>query len=217
MILHIPHSSRVIDGHIELDNEQANLDYLTDTGTDELFSYWGCDIIKFPLSRFVCDVERLEENEDMDLIGQGIIYRKDVFGNNIKRITPDEQIYEVYHEHHKKLNVTVNRQLAYYNNVIIVDCHSFTSNNNDDPYVCIGTDSIHTPMELVDIIEKHFDDIQIRTSINYPYMGTIIPYLHISNCNVKSVMIELNKNIIHKDLHINSLLEKISEYEWNIA
>ena len=82
MILHIPHASRELGGYVKLSNEKENLDYLTDTYADELF--WGGDRIKFPLSRFVCDVERLEHNEPMETKGQGIIYRKDVFGNDIE-------------------------------------------------------------------------------------------------------------------------------------
>lgn len=221
MILHIPHSSRKIDGHIELSNEKANLDYLTDTDTDIIFSYWGCDIIRFPLSRFVCDVERFEYNEPMETCGQGIIYRKDVFGDTIKRVTSDEDIYELYREHHKKLTFTVNRQLAYHENVIIVDCHSFTSHSSNDPEVCIGTDEFHTPYELIDIILNYFENKNIDAEANTPYRGTIIPFLHTSNGNVKSVMIELNKNIYKNNLDefkqtIDTLLGIISDYEWNI-
>jgi N-formylglutamate amidohydrolase len=219
MILHIPHSSRVIDGHIELENEQANLDYLTDTDTDILFSYWGCDIIKFPLSRFVCDVERLEKDEPMEKCGRGIIYRKDAFGNDIKRITPDELIYKMYHMHHNKLTMVVNRQLAYHENVVIVDCHSFTSFSEEDPDVCIGINSMHTPNKLIDLILGFFDKRGISTEIDDPYKGTMVTLIHMGNKNVQSVMIEINKNVYTNDVYsfepiITKLLENINNYEW---
>jgi N-formylglutamate amidohydrolase len=212
----------MIDNHIKLKNEYDNLNYLTDTDIDIIFSYWGCDIIKFPLSRFVCDVERLEHNEPMETCGQGIIYLKDAFGEDIERITPDEEIYKMYHDHHRKLTITVNRQLTYYNNVVIVDCHSFTSKNTYDPDICIGTDCLHTPTELIDIVSDYFDKCKFTIDINKPYKGTIVPSLHSSNNNVKSIMIEINKNVymnrttIFKNI-IDRLLGEIDNYEWNIA
>jgi len=124
MILHIPHSSRELGGHIELNREQENLGYLTDTDTDILFDG---TFIRFPLSRFVCDVERLRVNEPMDGQGQGIIYRKDCYGDSIIRHTSDEEIYKMYDDHHRKLTLEINHQLAYFENVVIVDCHSFPS------------------------------------------------------------------------------------------
>jgi len=219
MILHIPHSSREIGVHIELDNEQANLDHLTDIYVNELFNYWGCDIISFPLSRFVCDVERLEHNDPMEVKDQGIIYRKDIFGNDINRITPDENIMKMYRNHYTKLNVTTNKQLCYYEYVIIIDCHTFASNDPSDPHVCIGVDETHTPDILIKMAEKHLQKNGLTTDINYPYKGTIIPSIHHSNNNVKSMMIEINRNIYTKDLEniIDTLLEEISNYEWSIA
>jgi len=217
MILHIPHSSRELGGYVKLSNEKENLDYLTDTYADELF--WGGDRIVFPLSRFVCDVERLKHNEPMEAKGQGIIYRKDVFDNDIERIISDEDVYKIYKEHHRKLNVTTNKQLAYYENIVIVDCHTFESKDESDPHVCIGTDDFHTPKDLISLIENHLQKDGLTTDINYPYEGTIVPSIHTSNCNVKSVMIEINRDEYDKSLKntIETLLEKISDYEWSIA
>jgi N-formylglutamate deformylase len=217
MILHIPHASRELGNYIKLRNEKENLDYLTDTYADELF--WGGDRIKFPLSRFVCDVERLEHNEPMEAKGQGIIYRKDVFGNDIERMISDEDVYKMYKEYHKKLNITTNKQLAYHENIVIVDCHTFKSEDDNDPDVCVGADYLHTPKELVNLIENHLQKHGLTTDINYPYEGTIVPSVHTSNYNVKSVMIEINRDAYDENLKntIETLLEKISDYEWSIA
>jgi len=219
MLLHIPHASRKIDGNIELLNEKENLDYLTDVDIDILFDGYS---IKFPYSRFVCDVERLKENEPMEKYGQGIIYRKDVYGNPIKRIISDDDVYRLYDEHHRLLNISVNRQLSLFKNVVIIDCHSFTSSNINDPNVCIGTDSFHTPKELIDIVSEYFYKHRISISFNKPYSGTIIPSNHINNINVKSIMLELNKNLYLGDVYgfkeiIDNLLMRIEHYEWSIA
>lgn len=214
MILHIPHASRKLDGHIELDDEQANLDYLTDTGVREIFECSANAIIEFPLSRFVCDVERLKNNEPMDQIGQGVIYRKDVFGNNIRRITPDNKIYKMYNDHHRKLTLAVNRSLSLFRIITIVDCHTFPSNVSNVG-VCIGTDVFHTPSNLRIMVVNHFEDIGMRVGINEPYGGAIIPTLHKNNEDVKSIMIDINKNVVNEQLYIESLMEKINEYEWS--
>ena len=227
MILHIPHSSRELSDYVTLDNEQGNLDYLTDTDVDELFWYEYCDMIKFPLSRFVCDVERLKVNEPMEFKGQGIIYRKDCYGNDIIRHTSDEEIYKMYDDHHRKLTLAINRQLAYYENVVIVDCHSFSSDVDEDVDedvdICVGTSDVHTPLKLVMIIVNHFHMEGLSVKINDPYSGTMVPEHHYGNCNVKSVMIEINKNVyINNYVYefkpiITDLLEKINEYSWSIA
>ena len=227
MILHIPHSSRELGNYVKLTNEQGNLDYLTDTDVDELFWYEYCDIIKFSLSRFVCDVERLEEhNEPMEAKGQGIIYRKDVYGNDIIRHISDEDVYEMYNEHHRKLRLLVNKQLAYYENVVIVDCHTFTPNSSNggdpNPDICIGTDFQHTPLKLIKIVKGIFENRDLNVSIDSPYEGTIIPQSHIGNNNVKSIMIEVNKNVYTNNMSnakliINEVLDGIHEYSWSIA
>ena len=50
---------------------------MTDWHTDILFNREDPRIksVVFPLSRFVCDVERLE-NDEMEKIGQGICYER---------------------------------------------------------------------------------------------------------------------------------------------
>ena len=220
MILHIPHSSRELGGHVELSNELRNLSYLTDTDVDMIFDD-GVPI-KFPFSRFVCDVERLKVNEPMDSKGQGIIYRKDCYGNGIIRHISDEDVYKMYDEHHRKLTLMINKQLAYIEHVVIVDCHSFPPDIAEDVDVCIGTDDIHTPVELVDLVVTHLLEKGVSVKINEPYGGTMVPEHHKDNPLVQSIMIDVNKKLYVNNMYefkpiITELLEKINEYEGNIA
>ena len=58
MILHIPHAGTNTLGR---NIEQFDIDYLTDCRTDELFNCEFATKLVFPISRFVCDVERFPD------------------------------------------------------------------------------------------------------------------------------------------------------------
>lgn len=219
MIIHCPHSSRKIGKLIEFyDKEVENLNHLTDTNVDYLFSHEYHTMIRFPFSRFVCDVERFPYDL-MESKGQGIIYRRDVFNNIIKRHITDAKTYELYKMHHKKLNKSVNYALTLFPKVIIVDAHSFTSENENDPDICIGTDDFHTPKELSDLVVNFFKEKEYNVKINDPYNGTMVSQLHYQkNKDVESIMIELNKKIYINNLNdirkiIGDCLDEISKYE----
>ena len=222
MILHIPHSSRRLLGFIEMKNEQDNLDHLTDSYTDDIFDYDGASsIIKFPLSRFICDVERLE-NDPLENEGHGIIYTKDCFGDDIIRYISDDFIYKMYKHHHDKFTKAVNRSSTLYKNVVIVDCHSFPDPDHKYSDICIGRDWFHTTDNMIDIVKEIYTAEGYSVSINVPYSGTFIPKQHINiNSNVKSVMIDINKNTFIDYDKIKSttqsVLEILDEYEWKIG
>lgn len=219
MFIHIPHASTKIDGLVEFKSkEKENLDFLTDTNIDLLYDRYHC--ITFPYSRFVCDVERLV-NDPLEKDGHGIIYRKDAFGNDLIRHISDEKTMNLYNKHHRKLTKLVNHRLAYLFKAVIVDAHSFTDDTTKVD-VCVGTDDFHTPNELIDIVVDHFCKYGYNVSINEPYLGTIIPKLHEDNENVYSIMIELNKRIYinridEARLMIQSLMDKIKDYEWSFG
>ena len=82
MILHIPHAGTNTLGR---NIEQFDIDYLTDWRTDELFKCELASSLVFPISRFVCDVERFpDEYEEMFKIGQGICYTKGTRDYDVK-------------------------------------------------------------------------------------------------------------------------------------
>ncbi|MBR3578875.1 MAG: N-formylglutamate amidohydrolase [Bacteroidales bacterium] len=78
IVLNIPHSS--CKGVLQYGWKVDVMPYvnrMTDWHTDILFNREDPRIksVVFPLSRFVCDVERLE-NDEMEKIGQGICYER---------------------------------------------------------------------------------------------------------------------------------------------
>jgi N-formylglutamate amidohydrolase len=221
MILHIPHSSIHIGNTITLARPLENLFYLTDYLTDEIFAGKG-EAIVFPYSRFVCDVERLE-NDSMSKIGQGIIYERDIFGTRIIRHISDDLIMEMYREHHMKLNSAVRRSLTLLPKVVVVDCHSFPREVDCYTEICIGTDKKHTPQGLLDCVYAYFEKHKKKIDMNYPYEGTIIPSDYVDNEDVLSIMIEINRSMysLSKDgldkvkSLISGALEVIYDYEFN--
>ena len=228
MILHIPHSStKIIDG-IKISNLKENINILTDWYVDELFYHLGAEILKFDYSRIVCDVERFRENEEMDKYGMGIIYEKDMFGNDIiSNLKTNDFRLSLYNKHHKKLTNIVNRYLSYFHKVLIVDCHSFSKENimdkkHDLPDICLGVDKIHTPISIVRDLKYFFENEGFKVCINYPFSGTIFPEYFKNNIDVASIMIEVNKNVylddkLHKNVYFSKMANIITnslDYIW---
>jgi len=220
MILHIPHSSIHLLSMVTLTRELENLYYYTDFLTDKIFCSGKGEPIIFPLSRFVCDVERLP-NDPLEEKGQGIIYRKDFFGNDIIRNNSDEEIMKIYNEHHIRLNKAVAQSLTLLPKCVVVDCHSFPSIIADDIDVCVGIDKLHTSPQLFWQVYNYFHHIGVRARANQPFKGTLIPSNYIGNENVESIMLEINKDMYaFSDLEsvkslISGALDIIYEYEYN--
>ncbi len=87
---------------------------------------------------------------------------------------------------------------------LIIDCHSFPSkpfpfesyNERPRPDICLGTHPFHTPEWLVRESEKMFQAEGIRTAIDYPFPGTIVPdSFYEQNRLVLSLMVEVNRSV----------------------
>lgn len=219
MIIHIPHSSRVLNDYVELKNEKENLDCLTDDYVVELFNYPEHTKIIFPCSRLVCDVERFRQDDPMESFGQGVIYRFDCFGNKIKRNISDKETYKLYDEHHKELNQSINFALSLFDKVVLVDAHTYTPNNYTGPDICIGTDFYHTPLDLIQNINNIIDYNDLTSELDFPYKGTLVPnHLYGKNDNFHSIMIEVNKKSVEREKDkmkdvIYTILKEIEKYE----
>ena len=221
MILHIPHSG--IDT-IGRNIEEYDINELTDWFTDELFEHENADRLVFPISRFVCDVERFpDKEEELFKMGQGICYTKGTRLNNIKVIDKENIIKDYYLPHHKKLNDTVRKTLTLIPKVIVVDCHSFTPKTNESA-ICIGT-NLDTPQELINSIKDKIVQEGLSVSINFPFEGAIVPTDYVKDDRVIRIKIEVNKKLYlsydykklatFKDIKklLKDILNIISEYE----
>lgn len=213
LIIHVPHSSTHIPNktgyaidYVELNSEILKL---TDWYTDELFSNESDIIIKAPFSRVFCDVERFVDDaeEVMSKCGMGVLYESLDDGNTMRTVTPEfkkQVIREYYNPHHQTLSNAVDSQLVENGFCIIVDAHSFPDyplnrDLNKDlkrPDICIGTNSFHTPSELVNDSKEYFRQQGFSVEINSPYGGTLVPMKHyLKNKNVISIMLEINRKL----------------------
>jgi len=213
IILHIPHSSTsipllegfIIDS-IDLENEILKL---TDWYTDDLFYSNEDEMIIAPFSRIFCDPERFTDDsqEVMAQYGMGVLYEKSDEGEIIRKVTPalrEKILADYYWKHHTDLSRAVNNQLEYFGKAQIIDCHSYPNiplkrdldQNSNRPDFNIGTDSYHTPNELIDLSVDFFNRSGYSLGIDVPYSGSIVPLEHYqNNNNVQTIMLEVNRKL----------------------
>jgi len=217
MILHIPHSGVNTLGR---NIESSDIDALTDWSTQLLFHHEGADLMVQDVSRFVCDVERFPDDiEPLYKDGHGICYTKGANDNPIEVVDKDWIIENIYNKWHNELNKLVAKALCYFPIVVVVDCHSFTGDNNS-PDIRIGTTN-QTPPELVCDVVGVLLDSNYTIGINVPYSGSIIPTQYINNIAVMSIMIEVNKRLYMKSNNdfistkciLSKVLDVIYQYE----
>ena len=207
IVLNIPHAAiEGIEGSGWPDTEafRQEVKKWTDWYTEEMFE---CDVFEehprvrkvvFPLSRFVVDVERLE-NDPLEAKGQGIIYQS--FGEH-QRILPDEaereRLMELYDQHIRQLKSHLSPQN------LLIDCHSFPSSLSDID-VCIGfnEDWSKPPQEVIDLVADTFRNASYKVGINMPYSNAISP---VCDFTYHALMIELNKRIYMNEENLEMLM-----------
>lgn len=243
LVFHIPHSSIYIPikddlidyiniiNNVDINSTINEINLLTDWYTDKIFDVKNHTKIVTPFSRVFCDVERLEdENEEMFKYGRGFYYTKTDDGQVLRLENPElkKLVYENYYiQHHKKLNDDVNHKLEEYGNVLIIDCHSFndiplntdTNKSKLRPDICLGTDEFHTPKYIQVYVKNYFEKLGYVVKINSPYSGTMIPLEHYKeNKNVKSIMIEINKNLYldNNNNPLDGAIEKLNKEITNL-
>lgn len=218
MILHIPHSSRVIPPDVRptLCLTDAVLDlellHMTDAWTDELFipaAGCGCEAVVFPVSRLVVDPERFEndDQEPMALKGMGAVYIKTSDGTQLRKehlAGEREALLErFYRPHHRALEAAADGELKRKGGALIIDCHSFPRRPLpfEDPAlrrpeICVGTDDYHTPPRLGAECVRLFKEKGYDVERNTPFSGSLVPSRwYGSEPLVHSIMIEVRRDL----------------------
>jgi len=208
IILHIPHSSKVLPTEVEfLLGDEAlayEVDAMTDHHTEQLFDLPGARRCVFPVSRLVVDPERFIE-DPMESAGMGVVYTCTADGEALRDISEVDRsalIDSYYHPHHSALTCMVDDCLKQHNQCLIIDCHSFPAqplpyeNDMNRPDICIGTDPYHTSTSLKDCLSTVFKALGYDVAIDSPFSGTIVPLKHYhKDQRVTSVMIEVNRSL----------------------
>lgn len=210
IVVHIPHSSTAIPReyrHIYLEPEKLDqlILALTDLYTDELFAGAAWTIV-FPVSRFLCDVERFRDKgqEKMTKRGMWICYTHTPFAQPLATFGPahEEHILKTYYDvHHREFTAMVQRKLASVGCVFIIDGHSFPEHlpyypAGACPDFCIGSDPYHTPGYLVNACREFLAFRGYSTAENHPFSGAIVPMKYYGkDPRVQSLMIEVNRRL----------------------
>lgn len=196
ILLHIPHSSNngVFDKkvgkwsmHYDFINNVVNR--WTDWHTDVLFQTERKEVEEFVfnLSRFVCDVERLD-NDPLEAIGQGSLYTTHS-GFNRGILSENAKAYLL--EQRRLFKKNLKSQVA--DNTLIIDCHSFPCDVDPTCDICIGyNDDVTYSAEIVETIKQTFEAFGYCVKLNALYSNSITID---TDVDYKSVMIEVNKRV----------------------
>ncbi len=225
IIINVPHSSTYIPPeelrYFTTPYLKHELDVMTDHYCDDLYDA-GNRMIRFPVSRLVCDPERFRDDHDeiMASVGMGAVYTACSDGSKLRAVTAAhrEEILEKYYDpYHKELEDAVEDSLREYGKCLIIDGHSFpavplsyeSDQNINRPDICIGTDESHTPPGIRKILYRFFVERGYSVEINRPFAGCIVPIKHYQkDLRVMSVMIEINRG-----LYIDNDIKKTGGYQ----
>lgn len=211
IVLNIPHSSTqgIFDNKIggwtpnpHFINDCVNR--WTDWWTDMLF-HSNNEKVKpfvFPYSRFVCDVERLE-NDPLEEQGQGILYTS---FNGYKRkelsIETNDKLFKIRSEY---LNDICNSLTC---DSVLLDCHSFPSDLSDVD-ICIGfNDDWSYNEKITDCVIDTFRRHGYKVGINTPYSNSLTPEFEV---RYASLMIEVNKKVYMNE---NNMTLNRNQRQW---
>lgn len=69
------------------------------------------------------------------------------------------------------------------------------------PYICLGTDTFHTPEWLLGSVSTLFQASGLPVAVNRPYAGTLVPTsFYGTDHRVSSIMIEVNRGLYMDEL-----------------
>jgi N-formylglutamate amidohydrolase len=181
---------------------------LTDWYTDELFVCpEAASTVIAPVNRQVVDVERYldDAKEIMAKVGQGVIYSQDCQGERLRyelNTRQREHLIDCYYlSHHSQLHQVVQGALEQHGRCLLIDCHSFPSmafpyekvSDKLRPDICLGTDPVHTPIGLIEVIKNFFESQGLSVAINSPYSGCLVPEICYGTKKLMAIMIEINR------------------------
>jgi len=170
------------------------------------------NVIEININNYEDAIQKFDNDklEPMSKFGMGVIYSKTNYGlcfRNYDKDYSDMVLTKYYHPYHKTLNYKVENLLKENDHVVLVDCHSFSKNiimikenQKNLPEICIGFNG--TKDKLSKYCIQFFKNLGYKVKSNYPYSGTIIPssFINKQNPKLKSVMVEINKELYKKSL-----------------
>ena len=164
----------------------------------------GVAVIKARVSRFECDLERLENESERlcrFLRESGDEDTKEwVLGNAMRR----NGYLADWYRYRAEILEAASADVA-----LIVDCHSFPSDIAPEVDVCLGfnEDATRPSQQTIEQVAQLFRDAGYLVALNHPYSNALAPIDYIGH----SLMIEINKRIYMDEVTLqkNSGFEKL--------
>jgi len=217
VILHVPHSARVIPADVRsgivLDDValERELDHITDAHTAEVAEAAGGLAAVMPwrfvnrLSRLVVDPERFpDEREEMLSVGMGAVYTRTTHRGELRPADSDPEplIDRYFRPYAQAMTDAVADRLAATGRAVVIDVHSYPSvalpyelhGEGPRPPVCLGTDSFHTPPELLVAAREAFAGCG-ETGVDSPFGGAYVPLeFYGKDPRVGALMVEIRRD-----------------------
>ncbi|WP_435972698.1 N-formylglutamate amidohydrolase [Streptomyces sp. Qhu_M48] len=218
VILHVPHSSRVVSpdarAGITLDEGALarELDHITDAHTAEMAAGAAAAAPLTPwrfvngLSRLVVDPERFpDEREEMLAVGMGAVYTRTTHREELRPDGFDGEplIDRYFRPYARAVTDAVAERLAAVGRAVIIDVHSYPTKalpyelhgDGSRPPICLGTDPFHTPAPLLDAAREAFAGFG-GTELDSPFAGTYVPLRHYGKTpEVSALMVEIRRDL----------------------
>jgi N-formylglutamate deformylase len=218
VVLHVPHGSRALTTaareSILLDDDAlaAELDHMTDAHTGLIATRAAAAATRTPwllenrYSRLVVDPERFPDaREEMDDVGMGAVYTRTAHGQRLRH-DDDARDQALLAQHYRPyataMTDLVDARLAATGHAVIIDVHSYPSRplpyelhgDGPRPAICLGTDSFHTPPELVRAAQDAFADFG-DIDLDTPFVGCYVPLKHYrQQAAVTALMVEIRRD-----------------------
>ena len=190
LVVAVPHSSGNIPyWQWDDDGRNAAKRRWTDWFTDELFGVDAPNItvVKADISRFDCDVERLEGEEERlaRFVHEDESRFRDFVARNATRLNG---ILAYWFRYRADILTAAGEGRP-----LIIDAHSFPSDLAPDVDICLGfNDDLSMPYEYaIDEVKRIFEEAGYSVALNRPYANAIAPEGYIGH----SLMIEVNKRL----------------------
>jgi N-formylglutamate amidohydrolase len=218
VLLHVPHAGREIPAwtrpHLLLDDAElaAELAALTDHHTDRIaVTAAGLAAVRpwvlvNRVSRFVVDPERFpDEREEMAAVGMAAVYTHGTRGQRVRADDPahrDALVAAFHTTWADTVTELVEARLAATGRAVLLDVHSYPADplpyelhaDGPRPAVCLGTDPVHTPPDLLDAAREAFAGIG-AVDVDTPFRGVYVPLRHYGvDPRVQAVMLELRRD-----------------------
>ncbi|MDQ0765968.1 N-formylglutamate amidohydrolase [Streptomyces canus] len=214
VILHVPHSGREIPAEVRagivLDDFalERELDHIVDAHTARLAEEAARQARLMPwrfvnrLSRLVVDPERFpDEREEMLAVGMGAVYTRTTHGEELRPADTDPEplLARYFRPYARAMTEAVAQRLAVTGRAVVIDVHSYPSaplpyelhGEGPRPPVCLGTDSFHTPPELLAAAREAFGEV----GLDSPFGGAYVPLeFYGREPRVSALMVEIRRD-----------------------